>query len=65
MTQEEATQNAEALIEEAAERMFRLLAVGMQMQHGEPFIPEAGIDLRYKREKKGQIKWAVSPDWDM
>lgn len=64
MDRDEALQNAEALVAAAAERMFRLLAVGMQMQHRAPFIPSGGVELRHKAPKRSSTRWAVDPDWD-
>lgn len=64
MEQEDAIENAERLIGAAAERMFRLLAVGMEMQNCEAFFPDAGVELRVRADNQGRIHWAVDPEWD-
>lgn len=64
MEEDEMVENAEQLLESAAERMFRMLAVGIQMQSRENFIPDAGIEMNRHISQKGEIHWAVDPDWD-
>ncbi len=62
MEQAYVVENAEELLSHAAERLFRLLIVGMRMQTGENCL--ADIQTRkYRREEEPQgIHWAVKPD---
>lgn len=64
MEEDDMIENAEELVASAAERMFRFLAVGMKMQSREAFIPDAGVELWQRMEKRGDINWAVDPDWE-
>ena len=64
MGEDEAIENIEKLVESAAERMFRFLAVGSQIQSREDVIFSAGVELRQKKTNNRMIHWAVDPDWE-
>lgn len=62
MEQTYVVENAEELLSQAAERLFRLLIVGMKAQAGENCLAEMQAQ-KYRREEKPQgIHWAVKPD---
>lgn len=64
MDEEEAIENAEELVAQAAEQMFRFLVAGMEMQKKEAFLPDAGICLYPRGSEKNTIHWAMNPNWE-
>ena len=64
MEEAEAIENANLLVEAAAEKMFRFIAVGMQIQSKEDVISSGGVEMPQKVLQKGVINWAVDPNWE-
>lgn len=62
MEEEYAIENAEQLLERAAERMFRFLVSGMQMQAKENCLARARTHLYSGEEGQHHLHWAVDPD---
>lgn len=62
MEQEYAMENAAELLEQAAERTFRFLVCGMQMQEKEDCLSRSRIHLYGKEDIQKKLHWAVDPD---
>lgn len=62
MEEEYAVENAEELLGQAAERMFRFLVSGMQMQVKENCLSRSRTHLYSGEEREHRLHWAVDPD---
>lgn len=62
MEQTYVVENAEELLAQAAERLFRLLIVGMKIQAGANCLADIQTQKYRKEEQPKGIHWAVTPD---
>lgn len=62
MEEDYAIENAEELLAQAAERLYRLLVGGMQMQAKEDCLCKAKVNLNHGEEEQNRIHWAVDPN---